>query len=59
MRKKDVKKLAVAYEAYVEAMRTRDRSALQTWGRLLDEAQTATGVELVTKPRTYTVEDYK
>lgn len=46
--RKIAKSLAVSYEAYMEAWRADDRSGLQAWGRILKNAQEASGICLIT-----------
>ena len=41
------KSLAVCYEAYMEAYRKEDRTGMNTWGPMLEEAQEKTGVALL------------
>jgi hypothetical protein len=46
--RKIAKSLAVSYEAYMESWRGDDRSGLQVWGRILKQAQEASGICLIT-----------
>lgn len=39
--------LAVAYNAYNEAVATRDRNGVRVWGRMLIAAMEKTGVEII------------
>lgn len=41
------KKLAVAFNAYLEAQLNGDQNGQRVWGRILKQAQDQTGVELV------------
>ena len=41
------KKLAVAFNAYLEAQINGDENGQRVWGRILKQAQEETGVELV------------
>lgn len=45
--KASAKKLAVAYESYLEALRIGDESGKRVWRQMLCEAQDETGVELL------------
>lgn len=47
MTKKDVKELAIAFEAYCEARRDNRDLGIMVWGDLLLRAQRITGVELL------------
>jgi len=50
MTKKDVKDLAIAFEAYCEAQRDKRDLGICVWGRLLLKSQEVVGVELL-EPR--------
>lgn len=45
-RKKDIEGLAVAYQAYCEAVTERDDSGISCWGGMLLDYQARLGVEL-------------
>lgn len=47
MTKKDVKELAIAFEAYCEARRDNRDLGIMVWGGLLLRAQEIVGVELL------------
>ena len=44
--KQQVKRLAVAYSAYNEAVANEEWDSVKVWGKMLIEAQKETGVEL-------------
>ena len=44
---KQAKKLAVAFNAYLESQTNNDGPGLRVWGRILEKSQAETGVELV------------
>jgi len=45
--KKQATKLAVSFNAYLEAQLNGDENGQRVWGRVLKQAQDQTGVELV------------
>jgi hypothetical protein len=47
MTKKDIKELAIAFEAYCEARRDKRDLGIIVWGRMLLRAQRITEVELL------------
>lgn len=44
---KQARKLAVAFNAYLEAQINGDENGQRVWGRILKQSQEETGVELV------------
>jgi hypothetical protein len=49
--RRDIKSLAVSYEAFCQSLNEGNPSPV--WARILDEAQQATGVLLVSDPKFY------